>query len=121
MRFFCPPGHISQRTKTFTPNTKGGRRIATTVVVAVAAAESVRVRHSVAIVRVDKDKGQEATNGALVHPKEIVRVEGRPGAVARHSAAVSAGLIAIASLVPNPSRCRRLTRKFVPTTARWKC
>jgi hypothetical protein len=118
MRFFCPPGHISQQTKTFTPNTKGGRRIAMTVAVAVAAAEIVRVPLFAATGRVDK--GKEATNEALVRHKEIVRVEGRPGAVVRRRGEASAGLIVIASPVPNRSRCQRWTRKFAPMMPRWK-
>ena len=87
------------------------------VAVAVAAAEIDRVLLFAVIVRADKD--QEATNEALAH-KGIVRVEGRPGAVVRRSAEASAGLIAIASPVPNPSRCQRLTRRFARTIPRWK-
>ena len=115
MRFFCPRGHISQRTKTSTPNTKGGRRTATIVAVDTGIAH---VRHFVGTV--PAGKGQEATNEALAHRKEIVRVEGRPGAVVRRRVEASAGLTAIASRVPNPSRCQRLTRRFAPTMARWK-
>ena len=112
MRFFCPLGHSSQRTKTSTPNTKGGRRIATIVAVDTGIA---RVLHFVATV--PAGQGKEATNEVLAH-KEIVRVEDRPGVVVRRSAGANADLIGIASPVPNPSRCQRWTRRFARTTPR---
>ena len=112
MRFFCPLGHSSQRTKTFTPNTKGGRRIATIVARDVGTA---RVRRFVGTVPVGK--GKEATNEALAH-KEIVKAEDRPGAVVRRRAVANADLIGIASPVPNPSRCQQWTRKSARMTPR---
>ena len=93
---------------------KGGRRIATIVVGDV---EIARVRPFVGIV--PAVKAREATNGVLARPKEIVRVEDRPGVVVR-SVEANAGLIVIASPVPNPSRCPQWKRRFARTTPRSK-